>query len=101
MPEFSGFIPGFDDPDELFGTPVKPGAATSEEVKAADEPHEHRLISGMLAMILYFGGGLAIIIALVLIFAPATLAGVEDTISSFVAAMGRMLHDIGSTFGLK
>ena len=99
MSKFSGFIPGFDDPDELFGTPA--GLGAPEEVKVADEPHEHRLISGMLAMILYFGGGLAIIIALVLIFAPATLAGVEDTISSFVAAMGRMLHDIGSTFGLK
>ena len=101
MPEFSGFIPGFDDPEELFGTPIKSGAATAEEVKAASEPHEHRLISGMLALILYFGGGLAIIIALVLIFSPLTLSGLEDAISSFVAAMGRMLHDIGSTFGLK
>ena len=99
MSEFSGFIPGFDDPDELFGTPASLGAP--EEVKAAAEPHEHRLISGMLAMILYFGGGLAIIIALVLIFSPLTLTGLEGAISSFVAAMGRMLHDIGSTFGLK
>ncbi len=88
--DFTGYIPGFDDPEDIFRKPEPPS-----------EPHEHKLISGLLSMGLYFGGGLAVIIAIMLLVAPATLEDAINTILGFVGSISGLIRDVGTLFGLK
>ena len=122
MAEFPGYIPGFDDPDDLFeaaapavlASPVVGQGATAVPRRALAPPpashetlapppasHEHRFLLGSLGVALYFGGGATIIVALVMIFSPPTLSGAESAISSFASSIGAMLRDIGSLLGIK
>ena len=90
MGEFSGYIPGFDDPDDLF---VK-----TEPTEPAPT-HEHVWLSGLAGLFLYFAGSIAVIVALLLIFAPSTLGNVQGALETCLDYFWALLRNIGSLFG--
>jgi len=92
MPEFPGYIPGFDDPADLF--------AKSEAAQPV-LTHEHVWFSSFAALFLYFAGSLAIVIGILLIVAPDTLGNAQSAIGTCAGSFGALLRNIGQLFGLK
>jgi hypothetical protein len=62
----------------------------------ADGLTEHRLISGFLALVLYLGGGICVIGALLLLFEPVTLNTIFSTAATVPGVIASMFRDIGS-----
>jgi hypothetical protein len=92
MGEFSGYIPGFDDPDDLF---------TKPEVTKPTATHEHVWISGLAALFLYFAGSAAVVVALLLIFSSSTLGNAQGALGTCLDYFWALVRNIGSLFGVK
>jgi len=64
------------------------------------EVYEHQWISAFFAMVLYFGGSIAVIAALLMLFSPATFGSLIGSALAFVSGIGNLFHDIGILIGL-
>ena|ERR1035437_9181724 len=64
------------------------------------EGYEHQGLSPFFAMVLYFGGSIAVIAALMLLFSPATFGSLISSALAFVSGIGNLFHDIGILLGL-
>jgi hypothetical protein len=92
MSEFPGYIPGFDDPADLFA---------KTEPSRAVPAHEHVWFSSLAALFLYFAGSLAVVTAILLIVAPDTLGNAQSAIGTCAGSFGALLRSIGQIFGAK
>ena len=80
-------------------------AAISAGRSAAREPfeaetHEHQRTSAFFALVLYFGGSIAVIAALMMWLSPVTFGSLTGSILALVSGIGNLLHDIGILVGV-
>jgi hypothetical protein len=86
--------------EDIFEPEVSPPPPTSagRAVKAGRVDHEHQKFSNFLAMFLYLAGGLAVVLAIIILVVPNGLHNLSETLGTIGANIGHLLNQIRQIF---